>query len=166
MSDLIQPHDDPNRRTYRNYVSSGAFGTISDAPADLTPRLPYLRRLAGKFFPAERQSHILDAGCGDGGLLSVAQDLGYRQIVGIDLSLEQVQIARARGLTDVHQAEMIPFLREQAPETLDLVVTFDVLEHLTKRELMAVIGESHRILKEGGRWIIHVPNGQSPFFGR
>jgi 2-polyprenyl-3-methyl-5-hydroxy-6-metoxy-1,4-benzoquinol methylase len=165
----VDPHDheeNPNKRVYRSYVSSGAFGTISEGPADLTPRLPYLRRLVGRFFPADKQSAILDLGCGDGGLFSVAQDLGYRQLTGIDLSAEQVQIAHARGLSQIQQAEIIPFLQRKAPGTFDLVVTFDVLEHLTKKELMLVIGEVHRILKDGGRWIIHVPNGQSPFFGR
>jgi SAM-dependent methyltransferase len=161
-----QPDEDPNRRVYQSYVSSGAFGSISDTPPDLKPRLPYLKRLIGKFFPAERQSYILDVGCGDGGFLSAARDLGYRQSVGVDLSEEQVQIARSRGLPQVHQAEMIPFLREQTLESFDLVVAFDVIEHLSKKELMVVIGEVHRILKKGGRWIIHVPNAQSPFFGR
>jgi SAM-dependent methyltransferase len=99
-------------------------------------------------------------------VLSVALDLGYRHISGVDLSGEQVTIARARGLSPIHQAEIIPYLFEQEPDTFDLVVTFDVIEHLTKKELMTVIEEVHRILKTGGRWIIHVPNGQSPFFGR
>jgi SAM-dependent methyltransferase len=166
-SDELHRHEEnPNLRIYRSYVSSGAFGTFSEGPPDLRPRLPYLRRLVRKFFPIDKQSSILDLGCGDGGLLSVAQDLGYRRVTGVDLSPEQVQIARARGLPEIHQAEIIPFLSKQEPDTFDLVVTFDVLEHLSKKELMVVIGEVQRILRKGGRWIIHVPNGQSPFFGR
>lgn len=163
MSDDLE---DPNRIVYRSYVSSGAFGTISENPPDLGPRLPYLRRLIRKFFPTDKQSSVLDLGCGDGGLLFAAQELGYRQLIGVDLSPEQVKVARARELTQIHHAEIIPFLSKQEPDTFDLVVTFDVIEHLTKKELMVVIGQVHRILRNGGRWIIHVPNGQSPFFGR
>jgi SAM-dependent methyltransferase len=158
--------ENPNMAVYRSYVSSGAFGTSVEGTPDLGPRLPYLKRLVRKFFPADRQSSILDLGCGDGGLLRVAQDSGYQRLRGVDLSLEQVRIARARGLSHIDQAEIIPFLLQQEPGMFDLVVTFDVIEHLTKKELMTVIGEVHRILKKGGRWIIHVPNGQSPFFGR
>jgi SAM-dependent methyltransferase len=167
MSEHPSPLDEsPNMRVYRSYVSSGAFGTISQAPASLSPRLPYLKRMIQKLFPIDRRAAILDLGCGDGGLLRVAQDLGYQQLTGIDLSAEQVAIARARGLSQIHQEAIIPFLSKQQPESFDLVVAFDVIEHLTKKELMSVMGEVHRVLRKQGRWIVHVPNGQSPFFGR
>jgi hypothetical protein len=45
------------------------------------------------------------------------------------------------------------------------VVAFDVIEHLHKDELIDVVDEVRRVLKAGGRWIIHVPNGASPFGG-
>lgn len=164
-SEKFEPDDEnPNLVMYRSYVSSGAFGTTSTN--DLAPRRPYLTKLVGRLFPSDRQAAILDLGCGDGGLLSVARDAGYRQITGVDLSAEQIQIARARGLTDIHQAEIIPFLETRNDGSFDVIIAFDVIEHLTKRELLTVIGETYRVLRPGGRWIIHAPNGQSPFFGR
>lgn len=58
-----------------------------------------------------------------------------------------------------------------APETLadlaslDVVVVFDVIEHFTRDELLPFVDQVHRVLKPGGRWIIHAPNSESPFFG-
>jgi hypothetical protein len=40
-----------------------------------------------------------------------------------------------------------------------------VIEHLTKDELIDVTDEVFRTLKPGGRWIVHAPNGLSPFCG-
>ena len=41
-----------------------------------------------------------------------------------------------------------------------------MIEHFNKNELITLIDEIQRVLKPGGRWIIHVPNGESPFASR
>jgi hypothetical protein len=41
-----------------------------------------------------------------------------------------------------------------------------VLEHFRKDELFPIVDAVHRALRAGGRWIIHVPNAESPFGGR
>lgn len=48
----------------------------------------------------------------------------------------------------------------------DAVVSFDVVEHFRKDELLSFVDEVRRVLRPGGRWIIHTVNGESPFFGR
>jgi len=40
-----------------------------------------------------------------------------------------------------------------------------VIEHFAKDDLLRLVDAVHRGLRAGGRWIIHVPNGESPFFG-
>jgi hypothetical protein len=45
-------------------------------------------------------------------------------------------------------------------------VTFDVLEHFRKDELLLIVDGIRRVLREQGSWIIHAPNGESPFCGR
>jgi SAM-dependent methyltransferase len=51
-------------------------------------------------------------------------------------------------------------------ESQDVVIAFDLIEHFTKGELLALVDEVRRVLKPGGRWIIHAPNGESPFHSR
>jgi len=47
-----------------------------------------------------------------------------------------------------------------------VVVAFDVIEHFTRDELLGFVDQVQRVLRPGGRWIIHTPNGESPFCGR
>jgi SAM-dependent methyltransferase len=54
----------------------------------------------------------------------------------------------------------------QADASVDVVIAFDVIEHFTRDELLPFVDNVRRVLKPGGRWIIHVPNGESPFGGR
>jgi SAM-dependent methyltransferase len=56
-------------------------------------------------------------------------------------------------------------LNERPAGSLDAVIAFDVLEHFGRDELIPLVDAVHRVLRPGGRWIIHVPNGESPFFG-
>jgi SAM-dependent methyltransferase len=57
-------------------------------------------------------------------------------------------------------------LADQSDGSVDALVAFDVIEHFTRDELIGLVDEAWRVLKDGGVWIIHVPNGESPFAGR
>jgi hypothetical protein len=41
-----------------------------------------------------------------------------------------------------------------------------VIEHFTRDELLGFVDQILRVLRSEGRWIIHTPNGESPFSGR
>src|SRR5688500_14420278 len=70
---------------------------------------PALRRNIMARLPADPRARILDLGCGDGELLLLLRERGYRDVEGIDVSVEQVERARARGL-DVVRADALAFL--------------------------------------------------------
>jgi SAM-dependent methyltransferase len=57
-------------------------------------------------------------------------------------------------------------LATTADGSLDVVITFDLIEHFIKTELIELIDEVRRVLKPDGRWIIHVPNAEGPFGSR
>jgi len=158
--------ENPREHMYRKYVSSGASGVRPETIKDLAPRVPYLRQIVRNFFPANKQAAILDLGCGNGALLHVLAQGGYCNLSGVDASAEQVEVAHALGVRDVKQSDLFSYLREARSDTFDVVITFDVIEHLSKQEVMLAAGEVHRVLRPDGRWLIHVPNGESPFVGR
>jgi len=58
------------------------------------------------------------------------------------------------------------FLQLAEDNSLDCIITFDVIEHLTKDELLTLSKLIFKTLKRGGKWIAHTVNAESPFFGR
>jgi SAM-dependent methyltransferase len=108
----------------------------------------------------EAPAKILELGFGEGRFLSWAKERGYF-VIGVELIPELVDRASRRGLT-VYQGrvECIPELKGQE---FDLIVAFDVFEHLRRDELVELLRFSKRILKRSGRILARFPNGGSPF---
>ena len=152
-------------RLYESYVRSTQGAAAVGVAADLVPRRPYLQRLIRQHFPVERETRILDLGCGAGQVLLVAKELGYQQLSGVDISPEQVLRAHAAGLHEVRCGDLMETLRATPDGSYDVVLSFDVIEHFTKDELLPFLDEVHRVLRAGGRWIVHAPNGGAPFGG-
>lgn len=153
-------------RIYNNYVNARQVPLAPESVAGLRPRAPYLRQLVSRHFPADRQAAILDLGCGHGAILYFAQQAGYAKARGVDGSPEQVAAARRLGIEGVEEGDLLQTLAGLPDESQDCIVTFDVIEHFTRDELVGVVDAVRRVLRPGGRWIIHAPNGESPFGGR
>jgi 2-polyprenyl-3-methyl-5-hydroxy-6-metoxy-1,4-benzoquinol methylase len=150
-------------RVYDQYVTGRDTPLAPRTIAELRPRFPLFRRIVKRHFPSDLESQILDLGCGHGAFLHVMREAGYKNARGIDGSPEQVSAARALGILGVEQGDVISLLSETATGSIDVIVTFDLIEHFDKAELMPLIDEIYRVLKETGRWIIHAPNAESPF---
>lgn len=103
-----------------------------------------------------RNKRVLDVGCGAGyGSAELARMA--RQVIGLDPSGEAVGFAREQyGGANVQfvqgRAEALPF----ASESFQLVVGFEVIEHLT--EWKAMLEEARRLLAPGGQFIVSTPN--------
>lgn len=157
---------DYRSRIYDAYVDGRQHALAPATIAGLQPRAPYLEKLVREHFPPDREALVLDLGCGHGALSHFAQLAGYRNVHGIDRSPQQVAAARSLGIAGVVEGDLVEALRSRATGSVDTVVTFDVIEHFRKDELVHFVDEVHRVLRKGGRWIIHAPNGESPFAGR
>lgn len=107
---------------------------------------------------------VLDVGCGRGEMLRHTTRLGARAF-GIDYAQAAVRLSRRiaaevveqGGAASVSQASALylPF----AAETFDRVLMFDIVEHLYPAELALALTEAWRVLKPGGRIIVHTaPN--------
>jgi cyclopropane fatty-acyl-phospholipid synthase-like methyltransferase len=132
----------------------------------LRSRQPYLLQVIRHHFPRDQKARILDLGCGHGALLHLCRLEGYDRVSGVDCSSQQVAKARALGIEGVEQGDLLTTLYSIPDASQDVVISFDVLEHFSKEELLPLIDEVRRVLSPQGRWIIHVPNGESPFQGR
>lgn len=152
-------------RIYQHYVHGRGQVLAPATLRGLAPRAATLRKVIRSFFPAHRDARVLDLGCGHGALIHFAREAGYYDITGIDVSPEQVAAAQRLGIEGVRQGDLLATLASLPEASQDVVVAFDVIEHFTKNELLPFVDEVRRVLKPGGRWVIHTPNGESPFVG-
>lgn len=161
-----EPVESYRDRIYRGYVTQRDAPLAPPDLAGLAPRLPYLCRLVARHFPQDKSCTVLELGCGYGALLHVLQEEGYENVRGVDGAPEQVAAANRLGIRGVEQGDLMAALTATLSGSVDVVVAFDVIEHFTKDELIPLVDAVCRVLKPGGRWIIHVPNGESPFGNR
>ena len=114
-----------------------------------------------KWLPADKQAAILDVGCGHGYLLRFLTKRGYTKVTGLDISPEQVALARQIH-PDVVQANALEFLEAHKDE-FELIIALDVIEHHTKEEIICFLDVCYRALHSSGRLVLQTNNADSLF---
>lgn len=158
------PSVDWRARVLARYVSTHA--AVSDAAANLDRRRPFLDQLIADHFPADRAIKGIDLGCGHGAIVWAARRAGYADFHGVDASPEQVAMAKQLGIEGVRQGDLVAELAATKDASLDVVVLFDLYHYFDPQTQMKLADEVRRVLKPGGRWILHLPNGEALFAGR
>lgn len=148
---------------YKHYASTKS---VTEDKAHIMSGKEFLMYVIKHYFPTQQQSKIVELGCGSGTLLYCAKNMGYQDLIGFDISEEQIQIAHARGLNQIYSNDAFSAIKTFPHDSVDVIVSFDIIEHMTKNEAIAFSQGVYQILKRGGRWIIHTINAESPFFGR
>ncbi len=152
-------------RLYARYLAVNGGAAAAARPRSTTSN-PYLAKLIRDHFPAERASKILDLGCGEGSFLRELRRAGFSDVAGVDRSPEQVAEAARQGEPGVRLGDILVEAAALPDASHDVIISFDVLEHLRRDEILDLAENVRRALRPGGRWVIHVPNAESPFFGR
>lgn len=148
-------------RLYAAYVASGQAGFRGrDPEAAYRPRMHYIKQVIASYLPGNKDANILDLGCGHGAFLYFLAQAGYRNAIGIDTSAEQIDAARQQGIQNALQGDAFEYLCGLQSESVDIVIVFDLLEHLDKQELLDFADQIFRVLRAGGICVAHVPNAE------
>jgi SAM-dependent methyltransferase len=156
---------DYRQRIYQSYVTSRHESFAPTSVDGFKTRAPYFRRIIQRYFPSTKDARILEVGCGHGAFIYCLHALGYRNATGIDRSPEQVSEAQRLGIVGVEHGDLMPKLASLPEGSIDVLVAFDVIEHLRKDEAISLAQEAYRVLHHDGRLILHTVNADSPFFG-
>jgi SAM-dependent methyltransferase len=153
---------DPAEYTEDYYLSScEGFQAFQDGGRALSARMERAMELA-VVRPGER---LLDVGCGRGELvLEAARRRAHG--LGIDYAPVAARLARSSiarqapsspGSASVGQMDATKLGLES--RSFDAILMLDVVEHLYPRELERAVAEALRVLRPGGRLVIHTsPN--------
>lgn len=151
---------------FEKYVS--AHNALLYGEADLRgvkKQFPGWKVVFGRFLPGDKESEIVDLGCGNGAFVAWLHGLGYERAQGVDLSLEQVEEGERLGVKNLRQGDLKDFLKNKK-NFFDLIFIRDVLGHFEKKEVPAIVQLINGSLREGGSVIVKVPNAESPLSGR
>jgi 2-polyprenyl-3-methyl-5-hydroxy-6-metoxy-1,4-benzoquinol methylase len=121
------------------------------------------RRDIRPLLPPPHRGEVLDLGCGRGDLVRCLIEDGYAAS-GIDVSPEQVSLARSSGVGTVRLGDYRDELRGRSGQ-LAAVTACDFLEHLTKPEALEAFDSVAQSLQPGGIFVARVPNAVSPLGG-
>lgn len=119
--------------------------------------LPFLRDL-------KPEDKILELGCGSGFMLNYLGNMGFENVIGIDISQEQVSIASHFGQNAI-ASDVFDYLSDQE-DKFDAVLALDFIEHFSKNELILLFTQIFKSLRSNGKLIIQTPNGEGLFSGQ
>jgi SAM-dependent methyltransferase len=94
---------------------------------------------------------VLDAGCGDGFWMEVLRDLGFSDLLGVDLSHPLLARAKSKGFRIAQYSVSRMSLRRK----FDVILMCDVLEHLP--DITEALDNVRDALKETGILYLIVP---------
>jgi SAM-dependent methyltransferase len=152
-----------------DYVHDAALAREYDAALGGSPLLGADVRFAEEHFPAP--GRLIDLGCGTGRLLVPFARRGFR-VLGVDLSAEMLRVAgekgRAAGVTVQRlQANIVELdgLRDQSFDyAACLFSTLGMVRGEAERHRVAA--HVYRLLRPGGRFVLHVHNRWFNFWDR
>ena len=146
---------------YANYTLHAGHAASEGSASFERVRQHYFRG----WLPSDPDAPVLDLGCGNGQLLAFLSRAGLRSVVGVDRSPDQAERSRrAAPGAEVVLGDGRALLRERAGN-FGAIFCIDVLEHLTRDELLEYLHLIAAALRPGGALIAQVPNADSPFHG-
>jgi 2-polyprenyl-3-methyl-5-hydroxy-6-metoxy-1,4-benzoquinol methylase len=144
---------------YKHY--SQALGNTPSPGRSLLPQI-----FAGVYppLPSDGNTLIADVGCGRGEWLAWAASHGCRNLIGIDASGGELELARSIPGVQFVQEDAIVALKRYAGE-FGLIHAKDLFEHLNKNEAVEFLRACHGALKPNGELWVYTFNAQGWFAG-
>lgn len=105
---------------------------------------------------------LLDLGCNDGAVTVCYPKYGVHKVVGVDVDAGAIAVAQQKRADSQVQFQVSSVAGLPLPdESVDLIVSYDVFEHLTKPA--EILKECKRVLRPSGQMLILTWGWYHPF---
>jgi len=141
-----------------DYLRWKSWGNAEFGKLNKTEAAYYRAEISRTNYKFPKDSKILEIGFGNGAFLKYALYKNW-DVSGTEINEALVKTALDHGCRAIHTDNLSSF----QDNSFDLVVAFDVLEHIPQDALPLMILEIKRILSDDGFFIARFPNGDSPF---
>lgn len=146
-----QPVDEFLEEYYEEFYAGSYLG--GEKPLYFRPQLCshiYLRQAQclDRIMKRQRDARVLDVGAGDGTMLRLLKDLGYRHLHGIDLDERIARRARERLEVPVDRVNFLTY--EQGG--WDAITLWAVVEHL--KDPLSYLRHANHLLNPGGLCLV------------
>lgn len=123
----------------------------------ITSDNPIHQRLFKAYVVAKEYIHgdVLEVGCGEGRGINVLMEAA-KHFTAVDKIEPVIKKLQQKYPAGRFLAMNIPPLKELASDSYDVIVSFQVIEHIENDQLF--LKEIHRVLKPGGTALITTPN--------
>jgi len=155
---------------YDNFYEHHYFQPLPDNVAlnahRVVPRIAWALDVAKELKPKS----VLDLGCLEGyTALTIANHVdSVERIVGVDLSADGIELANNRkGLINASSEfiqQSIEEYLENCTEKFDMIVCFEVIEHVLDPELLVQL--MNKVKSENGQVLISTPSFEAPTYGK
>ena len=177
MPDFLETSSPESYRTalYEKYVSAFKSENSSLSEAELSR---YFEWCDQRYYPIlkllPKSAAILELGCGHGRMLAYLRKNGFRNVTGIDISEEQIELAKKAAL-NAERADVFEYLNKNSPSFsrrglgggppsgYDCIIAIDFVEHFTREELFRLFPAIHDALSANGIILIQTVNGEGLF---
>lgn len=135
-------------------------GSMDDIRNRLSVYVPKIK----KHLPDWSCATFVDVGSGRGEWLDILRANGATNYVGVDLNARQNSLCTERGHR-VLQMDFLEYLASLPENSMDLITGFQVIEHLCLSDLIVLLKESYRVLKQGGMILFETQNPRNLIVG-
>ncbi len=119
----------------------------------------YLDEVVVPCIEMKSENLILDIGCGRGEWLELLKEYGYNAL-GIEADSEMVRRCQQKKL-DIVESDALEYIKSIPDNSVCMITSFQVIEHLQWGELNRLIKEMYRVLKKNGIIILETPNADN-----
>jgi len=120
----------------------------------------YFSQILNNKVLSKKRSKVLEVGFGNGELLGYLRKRSH-DVVGVEINDNLVERANKAGYKSF--AGLVWEIEELQFTKFDLIVAFDVAEHLSYQELNKLFSWVSNHLNNGGKLMLRFPEGASPF---